>query len=140
MKKAVGLGCLLVLLGAFAGEAAELKELEAVMKEAISTLGETGNVLATITDKATADKARPELRKLRAKQQELLAKAQKLGKPTEAQEKELNKKYKKGFDAALTKMRAELVRLATEDYAQHALAELKPEKKKKSPTETPKKD
>jgi len=124
MKKAMLLGSLCVLFWAADGRAADTKEYDAIFKEVVGSMSQLADVLASIKDKDSADKAKPEIKKIAVKMKELKAKGDKLGKPSKDQEKELMEKYRKDLEAATKKMTTEAFRLASTDYGKDALKDL----------------
>ncbi len=137
MKKAVGAACLVALLLVGGAGAADVKDFDANIEAFIKALNKTGDLLATVKDKASADKAKPELKKAAAEMKKLKAESDKLGKPTDEQAAELTKKHKKGVETAAVKLTTELIRLSRAEYAKDVLKEFKQAEGK---TEDAKKD
>ena len=103
----------LLALVAFSLPACSKKEThEDVARDAIGTMKEMGDVLAKITDKASAQKHVKELETLSAKVKEQKAKMETMGAPSKADEEAMQKKLEGEMQAAMQKMMNESMRIA----------------------------
>jgi uncharacterized lipoprotein YehR (DUF1307 family) len=73
---------------------------ESLTKDAIKLTNEMADVLESIKDKDSAEKAKPKLEKLAEKFKDLKKRMDKIGKPDKAKEEALEKKYKSDAEAA----------------------------------------
>lgn len=102
---------------------------ESAVKKVIDTLTKTGDLLAKVTDEASAKANGPELVKLGEAMQKLQAAMTGLGKPTAEEEQKLKAKYEADLQAAMKKYVTEMSRLATQPYGKSAIDALKPKGK-----------
>jgi hypothetical protein len=124
MKKAVGAACLVALLFAAEARAAGLAELDKNTAATIQALNKLGDLLAGIKDKASADKAKPQLKEVGETLKKLKAEAVKLGKLTPEQQKELAAKHGKDARSALDKLTRQITRLSREEHGRAALQDV----------------
>jgi hypothetical protein len=132
MKKAVGAACLVALLFAGGARAAGLAELDKNTEASIMALNKLGELLAGIKDKASADKAKPQLKEMGETLKKLKAESDKLGKPTPEQQKELAAKHGKAARSALDKLTRQITRLSREEHGRAALQDVQLSKAKKN--------
>jgi len=85
---------------------------EDLARESIGTMNEIADVLAKITDKASAQKHVGELEKLSAKMKEQKAQMDKMGEPSEKDAEAMLKKLEGDLNAATQKMTREMSRIA----------------------------
>jgi hypothetical protein len=74
-------------------------------------------VLEGVTDKATAEKAKPELKSLTEKAEVIKARADKLGEPSQEEEEAMKAKYGPQMEAVGSKMMAQMMRLMAKPEA-----------------------
>lgn len=87
---------------------------EALAGESISLMEDFSGSLAKIDDKASAEKQAGELERLVSKMQDVRARMEKLGAPSEQDEAELSKKLEEGMGTAMQKMSKELMRISSD--------------------------
>src|SRR5262245_39463770 len=98
---------------------------ESLIKEMIAAFNDAADILATIKDKASADAAKPKLKKLGDKIRDIEARMDKLGKPKSKDQKEkVNQLIEKDFVAACDRLATELARIADVPGGPEALKEL----------------
>ena len=103
---------LAILAGAVASAPAqEGGSHEALVKQSLVLLNGINTALATVKDRETAEKSRPELRKLAAAWQEMRKKAAELPPPDRAEKDRLAKEYKTELRKEEGKLRGEILRL-----------------------------
>jgi hypothetical protein len=90
----------------------------------IKQLGKVADTLASITDKKTAEAAKPKLSEVGKTIQDLQARLEKLGKPSEEEAKALEKKYKDDTLKIISRVQSEAVRLATVEGGTDILKEI----------------
>jgi hypothetical protein len=136
MKTAIGLACVLALIWASTGLAAE-DTPEEVAKAYIKFMEDVTKVLSTIKDKASAKAAVPRLKKLGARGESLRKRREKLDLTDDKEQKKLDKKYGKKFRKAKADLGKERQRVSKVEGGREALAVLepKPEKEKKDDDE-----
>ena len=84
---------------------------EAVVKEMLRTLEQVTGVLGKISDEASAEAARPELRAADKRMLQLRKKAKELKQPSKEEKDRLAREYRARFEDALKKLRAEVIRV-----------------------------
>jgi hypothetical protein len=90
---------------------------DAMIQDQLVLMKKMGDVLEGVTDKESAEKAKPELDALNKKGQALKARADKLGKPAEAEEAKLKEKYGKQMEEVGGKMMEQMTRLMAKPEA-----------------------
>jgi hypothetical protein len=105
---------------------------ESVTKDMISMMEEQADILATITDEASFEAAKPKLDALKEKADTLKAATEKLGDPSKDVEEQLKKKYEPRVKEVSQKLMKEMQRLmmspAIAGKLQEALKDLAPVK------------
>lgn len=103
----------------------------AVAKEMLATLGDVVKTLRGISNEATANAARPDLKKAGLKLDELRRKARALKQPTKEEKEKLERDFQPKFDEVLRDLRLETVRVKGLPGGAEAVKEiaLPPEKK-----------
>jgi hypothetical protein len=103
----------------------------AVAKDMLATLGDVVKTLRGISDEATANAARPDLKKAGLKLDELRRKARALKQPTQEEKEKLERDFQPKFDEVLRDLRLESVRVKGLPGGAEAVKEiaLPPEKK-----------
>jgi chromosome segregation ATPase len=84
---------------------------EKVMEDQLDLMEQTVGILEGVTDKESAEEAKPKLEALKEVSEELQARAKKLGKPTEEEAKELQEKYGEKMTEVANKMMAQMMRV-----------------------------
>ncbi len=82
-------------------------------EDAIKTFSGFADVLASIKDKESAEKAKIELKKTGDKLADLKTRIDKIGEPQGAKKDELEKKYKPKMEEVQKKVQGEMLRIAT---------------------------
>lgn len=82
---------------------------EDLMKSSIKVVESVNVLLAGITDKASAEKAKDQLSQYNEQLQSLTARSEKIGKPSDQQQAELENLP--GYQAAMEKLKSEFLRL-----------------------------
>ena len=90
----------------------------------VKELAKVADALASITDKKTAEAAKPKLVEIGKTMEGLQARMEKLGKPNAEEAKAIEKKYKDETLKLVSRVQSEAVRLATVDGAADTLKEL----------------
>jgi len=123
MKWAFAPGLAFVLLATTNVRAAD--SYESLKKEWISTANEITDALKNIKDESSAKESRPQLKKLKAKLDAVNSRQGKLGRVDITEIGEVEKKYKKDFEAALQGWLKEETRVQKVKGGPEALKELK---------------
>jgi hypothetical protein len=84
---------------------------ESLTEEGIKALNGYAEVLMMIKDKATAETAKPDIKKIAEKVAGLKTRMEKLGEPGRLRKEELDKKYKPKMEATIKKINAQLDRI-----------------------------
>lgn len=98
---------LLLLSGCGGGEATH----ESIVKDSIALLADQADIVATITDEASAEAARPELEALAERMKKLSQQATQLGEPPARIKLELEEAFRERVREPLARLQAELGRL-----------------------------
>lgn len=122
MNKALAGSCVLILLLSMPGSAKET--FAGLIEEMIKLTGSVGDVLSTVKDKETVQKAMPKVKELGKSLKDIKARADKLGKPTPEDIKLLEGKYGEKLKASMQKMITETVRVGTIEGGPELLLEL----------------
>lgn len=122
MKKIVGGSCALLLLCSLTGWSQE--SFQKLVEEMIKLTGDVGDVLATVKDKQTAEKASPKVQALSKSLKDLKARSDKIAKPTPEDLKVLETKYGEQLKAAMLKFMTETKRLAAVEGGPRLLLDL----------------
>jgi outer membrane murein-binding lipoprotein Lpp len=83
-----------------------------VMKDSVAKMNEMTDVMKSVTDKASAHAAAPKLKQISTDMKSLKAREDKLGKPSDAEKKQLEEKYKKDLETAMGNFMKETFRVA----------------------------
>jgi len=78
----------------------------------VSLMNRLADTLDTVKDKASAEAAKDKLKAIGTEMKEMKARMDKLGKPSEAKEKELKEKYEKELTAATTRIMGASMKIA----------------------------
>ncbi len=97
---------------------------EAVVKDMLATLEQSHKVLQGIVDEASAEAARPGLKKAALRLRDLRKKAREMKQPTRAEKDRLEKLYRDKMDDALKKLRTESLRVKAIPGGAEAVREL----------------
>lgn len=124
MRAAAVLTLSLLAGAAGAQPAAESSRYEETVKETLGLLDGIAATLATVQDQATAEAARPELRKAAGAWGALLKKAGELPPPERAEKDRLAKEYRARLTAATRKLLAEVTRVGSVPAGREALREI----------------
>ncbi|CAN5524098.1 hypothetical protein BH10PLA1_BH10PLA1_17810 [soil metagenome] len=84
---------------------------EKLSKESVSTMKEMVSVLEGVKDEASAQSAKPQLKSLMEKLQDINHRQSKLPAPTEAEMKEMDSKYGKEMEETSRKFTSEMMRV-----------------------------
>lgn len=128
MRRTVGLGVVVLLLGAAAGRAADTHE--ALTRDVIACYQQIAVTLATAKDEASIKDARPKVRKLGLQLLDIKKRFEALGPPSEEKEKDLEKKFGKEFEATNLRLAAEYARLGKLPGGRDLLKEVRPQPEK----------
>ena len=90
---------------------AAIDSRDKVMEDQLGLMASMVGVLEGVTDKATAEKAKPEMKSLNTKAEAVKLRADKLGEPTEEEEKGLKEKYGAQMEEVGGKIMAQMMRL-----------------------------
>ncbi len=90
---------------------------EKVTEDGLDLMEEMVGVLEGVTDKESAEEAKPKLEELNKEGEELKARAEKLGDPSKEEEKELEEKYGEQMKEVFGKMMAQMARLSAKPEA-----------------------
>jgi hypothetical protein len=112
---------------------------ESVVKDMLGTVEQIIMVLTNVKDEASAQAARPELKKAGLRMQELRRQAREMKQPTREEKELLEKKYKNQFDEVLKKLRAESLRVKGIPGGPEAVKEIAAVEEKKAPPDEKKK-
>jgi hypothetical protein len=94
---------------------------EKVYEDQLDLMEKTVGILEGVTDKESAEEAKPELETLSQEGEAIKARAEKLGEPTEEEAKELNEKYSEKMTEVANKMMAEMARVQSNPETNSAL-------------------
>jgi hypothetical protein len=108
MKKMLALPILLGLLAA--GCASD--DAESMVKQTVSAMDETAQVLSTVKDEASAKAAAPQLKALAEKRRKIEEKMATVKTPPPAEQAELQKKYGTRLNEATTRLMQEAMRVS----------------------------
>jgi hypothetical protein len=97
---------------------------ESLAEESMSTMREMVAVLDTVKDDASAKAAKPKLKTLSDKLEDINQRASKLGTPTEAEVKALDQKHGKEMEELMRKMTGHMMRIAFDPKIQAELADV----------------
>jgi hypothetical protein len=97
---------------------------EEVVKGMLDTLETVIKVIGTIQDEASANAARPELKKGAARLLELRKRAETMRQPTKEEKERLEKEYQGKFEDALKRLRTETIRARTVPGGAEAVQEI----------------
>ena len=86
---------------------------ESLADDAVKAFSTFGDILAKITDKPSAESAKPKLKETGAKLADLKIRFDKIGEPKGEKKDELDKKYKPKMEEAAKKVQNEMIRIAT---------------------------
>ena len=86
---------------------------EKAMEEVIDSMEEMAEILATVTDKASAEVAKPKLEAINKRMEATKKHMDEIGKPDEAKEKAINEKYEERMKELAGKMQKEMMRVIT---------------------------
>lgn len=120
--RALSVGILMAALS-FAG-AAQVSPHEEALKQAVESVEKIGATLKKIDDEASANAAKPELRKSAASFLEARARGEKMQQPEKAEKRRLEKLYKPRLDEAMKKMSTEALRVDNIPGGKEALKEI----------------
>lgn len=87
---------------------------EALAKESVAVMEDFGDSLAKITDKASAEKHVSELERLVSRMNDIQARMEKLGEPSEATSTEMEKMMKDSMGPAMQKMTQHMMRIGND--------------------------
>lgn len=93
-----------VLLVPFLFSGCSGSDHEALAEDMLDSLDEMLNLLSTVKDEASANKAAPEIEKVSKKLQEQLKEAEKLGEPAEEMNEDLKKRSKEMWGKLMQEM------------------------------------
>jgi hypothetical protein len=120
-------GCLLLCLsaGLATGQGGEKESpLAQVVKEMLATMEKMTTSLSTVKDEATAEAARPDLRKAAASWLEVKHKAKNVKPPTQEEKDRLQREFRDKIQAAHKKLFGEIARVKGVPGGPKALAEI----------------
>jgi molybdopterin converting factor small subunit len=100
---------------------------DSLMKKTIDTMEEMTEVMATIQDKESAEKAAPKLEKLGEKLEALGEKAEELGEPDQATQDKLQEKYGKRMEEVGMKFVGQMFRIGMDPELNAVLEEAMPD-------------
>ena len=127
MRPAALAGCLLVCLSvglvSAQGDGQETP-LTQVVKEMLATMEKMTTSLSSVKDEATAEAARPDLRKAAASWIDVKEKAKKVKPPSQEEKDRLQKEYREKIQAAHKKLFGEIARVKGVPGGAKALAEI----------------
>ena len=125
MRPQACVGALLLAVAGLVVAAAPSGEgYESVVKDMLSTLEQITKVLSTIDNQASADAARPELKKAAAKMLELRKQADEIKQPEKEEKDRLAKEYAPKFETAVKKLQMQSARVKDIPGGEAALEEL----------------
>jgi hypothetical protein len=126
MKPHACLGALVLSLAGLVLAAAPSGEgsYETLVKDMLGTLEQITKVLSTIDNQASAEAARPELKKAAAKMLELRKQADELKQPDKEEKDRLAKEYAPKFETAVKKLQMQSARVKDIPGGEAALDEL----------------
>jgi len=92
---------------------AEDDTFDNLAEQTIKTIDEFTAILAKVTDKKSADEAKPKFKEAAKTMADLVKRSKKLGEPSAEQKAQLDKNFKSKIDVAAKHLQAELNRIAT---------------------------
>jgi chromosome segregation ATPase len=123
MKKTLWM---VVLMVAAVGVVGCSDSQEKVYEDQLDLMEDTVGILEGVTDKESAEEAKPKLESLKKVSEELQARAKKLGEPTEEEQKELQEKYGKKMAEVANKMMTEMMRVQSNPETKSAVEGVMP--------------
>lgn len=96
---------------------------EAVADQTVAALNDLNEVLAGVTDKATADAAKPKIDAAAKQLGELKARAEALGQPSDSVEKDVESQYGVKAAAAVETLRQHILRISVDPMVRQAIGE-----------------
>lgn len=120
----LGGGVLFLLLGLNLPVPAQGPRFEEVVKDMLGTMEKLTGVLGTIKDEDTAKAAKPDLRQIAGRWQELRKKAETMKPPSKEEKERLEKEYKEKLQTAQRKLFAEIARVNGVAGGKDALQEI----------------
>lgn len=104
---------------------------ETVIEDMLTNMNDLASILATVKDKASADKAEPELKAASKKMDELHKQMEAMKQPSKEAEAALKQKYEKDLDAAGKELGKEMMRISKIPEAAGVLKVMEPTTEKK---------
>jgi hypothetical protein len=131
MRTGIACGTVLLTLALLGAGGGGPLSHEAVLKDMLATLERANKALKGIVDEASAEAARPELKKAALRLRDLRKKAREMKQPDKAEKARLEKLYRDKMDDTLKQLRSESIRVKGIPGGAEAVKELAVEAEKK---------